>query len=226
MPALARVAENEITLAAQGRTRRGNETGFLTASHCSSPTPGYGEVGRDMGQPTNQPNDIVGFVFLNPAFNRTDVECNGVVRCTDADVMFVKYNSPITATKRVAATKSVGTGNALGSIDRVSYWSNISSVPFAYVGMVVDKVGRTTGWTRGTLTETCVDRNIMDAIYPALVSFRLICVNKVSGAAFGGGDSGASVFYPLVSPDPLYAMGILSSGEGALFHTDIYGQPN
>jgi hypothetical protein len=40
----------------------------------------------------------------------------------------------------------------------------------------------------------------------------------------GGGDSGAPIFYPLVSPDPLYAMGILIAG-GPLYHDD-HTDPN
>lgn len=45
---------------------------------------------------------------------------------------------------------------------------------------------------------------------------RFLCVDKVTGASFGDGDSGASVFFPQAGSQPACAIGILSSG-GATF---------
>jgi hypothetical protein len=182
-----------------------NETGYLTASHCDPSSIGSGGTGTSQGQPTNSGGDLVGSVFLNPAFNRTDSACLSYSLCTDADVMFVQYTNAATAAKRVTTTAFVGTSYAGGSISSVGYWNYISIVPYAYYGMTVDKVGRTTGWTRGTISGTCVDT-------PVAGTYMVLCANSVTGSRAGKGDSGASVFYPMVNPDPLYAMGILFGG--------------
>jgi hypothetical protein len=53
------------------------------------------------------------------------------------------------------------------------------------VGQVVGKVGRTTGWTTGKVTNTCVNVEIDDIVQ--------LCQTIVAARA-GGGDSGAPVF--------------------------------
>ncbi len=182
------------------------ETGFLTASHCDPGVVGTGATGSIFAQPTYISSNYVGTVLLNPAWNRTDPDCLGHSKCTDADVMFVKYTNAFDASKRVSTTNGVGTSYGGGSISRIGYWSFIGIPPFAYVGMTMDKVGRTTGWTRGTLSQTCVDK--------LTTSGMKLCSNAVTGSRVGKGDSGAPVFYPLVNPDPLYTMGILFAGDG------------
>ncbi|MBW8838990.1 MAG: hypothetical protein JF602_03905, partial [Gemmatimonadetes bacterium] len=55
------------------------------------------------------------------------------------------------------------------------------------VGSTINKVGRTTGWTAGTLTNKCVNTGVQGT---RIVQ---ICQNFVS-AGVGGGDSGSDVF--------------------------------
>lgn len=181
-----------------------NETGFLTASHCAPGSIGAGATGGSMYQSIVTSNDFVGTILLNPAYTRTDPECAGLP-CTEADVMFVQYSNTSIPAKRVAATSYVGTNSGAGSIDRIGYWNYIRPVPGQYVGMTADKVGRSTGWTRGTVAGTCEVFNAGNEV--------VLCSNRVTGMRAGQGDSGSPVFYPLVNPDPLYTMGILFAGS-------------
>jgi hypothetical protein len=57
----------------------------------------------------------------------------------------------------------------------------------AVVGNVVNKVGRTTGWSQGSVTNTCVNTNVSGT------NITQICQNFVS-ATVGSGDSGSPVF--------------------------------
>jgi hypothetical protein len=118
--------------------------------------------------------------------------------------MFVKSSSTVFS-KRVARPTFVGVNYAAGSTTLDSWWMNIAKAGLLpYVGLTVDKVGQTTGWTRGTVTQTCAAKVVEGAVK--------LCSDAVTGSRAGFGDSGSPVFYPEVSPDPLYALGILHTG--------------
>jgi len=64
---------------------------------------------------------------------------------------------------------------------------NITSEANAIVGDVANKVGRTTGWTQGMVTNTCVNTGVSGTRIVQL------CQTFVS-AGVGAGDSGSDVF--------------------------------
>jgi hypothetical protein len=77
------------------------------------------------------------------------------------------------------------------------------------VGELLDKVGRTTGWTRGAVLATCVDVGVSGA------RIAMLCQDFVE-AAVAGGDSGSPVFQQVGDKDAtLY--GILWGGAGSLY---------
>lgn len=191
----------------------GDQTkGFITAAHCDHYE--YGVTGDVIHQPTV--NNPVGFVRLNPPWNSTDALCMGASVCSDADVMYVQYNDPSLAVKRVAYTDFAGTNNAGGSITVTGWWNNITWPATPLVGTLVDKIGRESGWTRGTLTATCV---AMDVGYGTIT-----CLNVVADSRVGEGDSGAPVFMPPPPgqvTQPLQPVGILVGGNvNQLTHYD------
>jgi hypothetical protein len=75
----------------------------------------------------------------------------------------------------------------------------------------VNKVGRTTGWTAGNITNTCVNTGVSGT------SIVQLCQTFVS-AGVGAGDSGSDVFKITSSPNVKLA-GILWGGNsnGTLF---------
>ena len=194
------------------------ETGFLTAGHCVSSPYGSGATGLAIYQNVVGSSNTVGATLLNTAWNLTSPpSCSGFALCTMADVGFVQYSSTNFLEKRVVQTKTVGTNNAGGSITVQSWWTANGSVPPTYVGQSVDKVGRTTGWTRGTVDATCMDVAVAldpytGAIVPG-ISYMVICADRVSNARVGQGDSGAPVWVSNTGTgSPLQPLGILFAG--------------
>jgi hypothetical protein len=74
------------------------------------------------------------------------------------------------------------------------------------VGTTVNKVGRTTGWTSGAITNTCVNTGVSGTRIVQL------CQTFVS-AGVGGGDSGSDVFQ-IAGSDVILA-GVLWGGNGS-----------
>lgn len=186
--------------------------GFLTASHCALGPMGSGQTGGTAYQPI--PNSSVGFIRWNPAWNSTDPNCGGYTLCVYADVLYVQYTDPSISSKMVVYTNNAGFNNAGGSITATGYWRNIAA-PLATTPMVgdpLDKMGRTTGWTRGTFVASCQD--IAD---PVANSMHL-CSDQITNSRAGEGDSGGPIFIPpppgQVS-QPLTPVGILWGGSPA-----------
>ena len=84
----------------------------------------------------------------------------------------------------------------------------------ANVGEVVNKVGRTTGWTQGPVTATCVNTAVSGT------NIVQICQNFVS-AGVGAGDSSSPVFSIMNDPNDAYRTvelrGILWGSSGSTF---------
>ena len=117
--------------------------------------------------------------------------------------------------KRIARGSTVGTNSNPGNISVGGYFTGASVFYTPYVGLSVDKVGLTTGQTRGTVAATC-EYPLVDSLTTPYV---VLCADRVDGAAAGKGDSGGAVFYPPVTPDPTWAIGVLFGFGGSAFAT-------
>lgn len=188
------------------------EEGFYTAGHCVHGQPGAGIAGY-IYQPLST---SIGYITQNPTWDVTDAACT-YAYCTQVDAMYVKYTDPTISSKTLAQTASYGTGNLTGSITYTGAWGNLTGTNFNFlVGDYVDKIGRTTGWTRGTLYSTCEKTNVGPLNYSA---YTVLCANRVSGAAFGEGDSGGPVFQ--IGPDSaIVKRGTLFAGTGVMSTND------
>ncbi len=83
---------------------------------------------------------------------------------------------------------------------------------FPMVGNVLNKIGRTTGWTMGPVTQTCVDTGVSGATPP----IAMLCQDFVQ-AAVAGGDSGSPVFERIGDSGNVRLVGILWGGGGSTF---------
>jgi len=178
-----------------------DEQAFVTAGHCAPGTPGDGVLGNLIYQNVNIGGYQVGTILENPVWPTiADAPCNGK-RCPWADVMLVKYLNASLSVHVVAATTYLGQNNQLGSIFENAWRVNQQRRPYPlYAGYTgVDKVGRTTGWTRGNVSATCVAQD--------LGTYWVRCSNLITGSSAGEGDSGASVF--LLGPTTTWVVGIL-----------------
>ncbi|HEY9506407.1 MAG TPA: hypothetical protein VIQ27_10575, partial [Gemmatimonadales bacterium] len=81
----------------------------------------------------------------------------------------------------------------------------------ASTGQTVHKVGRTTGWTRGGVSATCVNVNVSGT------NITQLCQTLVT-AGVGAGDSGSPVFRRQSGTNNVRLVGILWGGDG----TNLY----
>ena len=77
------------------------------------------------------------------------------------------------------------------------------------------KIGRTTGWTRGSVRGTCVNTNV------AGTNITQLCQGWVSAGA-GGGDSGSPVFRRQGTGSNVTLLGILWGGSTLSDGSSLY----
>jgi hypothetical protein len=75
-------------------------------------------------------------------------------------------------------------------------------------GTTVNKIGRTTGWTKGSITSTCANTGVQGTRIVQL------CQTFVS-AGVGGGDSGSDVFVGPDNSGKVMLAGILWGGNSS-----------
>jgi len=166
----------------------------VTAAHCTAT-----KFSLD-GQSISQGNgtDTWGFEVIDPNryacgtfFNwkscrRADVAAYNVSAVTQWPTDTLAFHVGLIAR---TTFPSSGLSQAAGSlaIDQTSpYWYIDAEAQSVLVDTGVHKVGRTTGWTYGAVTQTCVDRQ-------SKLSTWIVCSDNTN--LFGqGGDSGSPVF--------------------------------
>jgi hypothetical protein len=183
---------------------------FLTASHC---IPDYtGGTGGFVYQDGNDSSEKVGEIASNPAWSTSGCSA-GVDYCSNADVALVAVDQGITASKKVAQSSSVGTGNNAGNLTvgaTYTIGTQESSLP---TGTEVHRTGQSTGTTKGNIEATCVTV----AYNAAGTILEVDCATRVD-ARGDPGDSGGPVYrwrIPLVSTS--------RSALGAVFAVNLSG---
>ncbi len=163
---------------------RAGVRGYVTAAHCSDR---QGEVdGTNYYQPLNQVADeFIGTEIADPGFFRSS-PCPRGRKCRYSDSNFSDGADGVTFTLGGIARTS-GPNN--GSLDIAGQFS-ITADGAATVGQTANKVGRTTGWTQGTVTRTCVNTGVSGT------NIVLLCQDFVENTVqiVAGGDSGSPVF--------------------------------
>ena len=181
------------------------QSSFVTASHCTT-TQG-GVEGTPYSQSlASQPNSFIGTEVADPDYVRgrgKNSPCPKGRRCRSSDAARAAYAAGVQFTLGGIASTNAPNNNSLtitGSFTIVAEGGEI-------VGDVANKVGRTTGWTQGIITNTCVNTGVSGS------NIVQLCQNFVS-AGVGGGDSGSDVFKQL-SGGGVSLLGVLWGGNGA-----------
>ena len=158
--------------------------GFVTASHCTS-TQG-GVEGTPYWQPLESVRPIqVATETVDPTYP-TGGSCPAGRNCRRSDAAFAKYiNGTQNTLGRIARTSRINP-NDRTIVGSWTITSDASSSSFT-IGLRVNKVGRTTGWSQGPVTATCVNVNVSGT------NITQLCQTIVS-ATVAGGDSGSDVF--------------------------------
>jgi hypothetical protein len=164
--------------------------GFVGASHCSAVwggvafTPYYQPLGT-------MPNSRLGIEVHDPPFF-TGAPCPVGRRCRWSDTNGVRYDQGV----NIAFGSIYRTADLFSvTIDPNNRMFNIvAELQFPFVGDTVHKVGRTSGWTTGVVSGTCVDTNVQGVIYDQT----FLCQEHVSSnpGHVLPGDSGSPVFHP------------------------------
>jgi hypothetical protein len=164
---------------------RAGVAGFVTASHCSDK---QGSVdGTNYYQPLNQVSaEFIGTEIADPAYRRNIAGCPTGRVCRFSDSNFSDGAGSVVFDLGAIA-KTSGPNN--GSLAIAGMFS-ITGDGRATVGQTANKVGRTTGWTRGKVTRTCVHTGVSGS------NIVLLCQDFVENTVkiVAGGDSGSPVF--------------------------------
>jgi len=126
---------------------------FVTNSHCTAAY--WGLDGISFSQNLN--NLWVGREVRDPA--PFGCALFGLIRCRWSDAAIVQVNGATVAFNRIAKTSFWAGPNfgPFGSIQTVQPSFTVTGVqPWPFLGQIVDKNGRTSGWTYGRVTRTCV----------------------------------------------------------------------
>jgi len=164
---------------------RAGVLGFVTASHCSDR---QGTVdGTEYFQPLNRvPAELIGTETVDPAYMRGIAGCPRGRVCRFSDSNFSEGAGGVAFDVGTIA-KTTGPNN--GSLEVVGTFT-IGNSGQATVGQIANKVGRTTGWSQGTVTRTCTHTGVSAS------NIVLLCQDFVENIAaiVAGGDSGSPVF--------------------------------
>ena len=186
---------------------RSDIDGFVVNSHCTTKQGGVN--GTRYYQPLNQIDaEFIGTEIADPSYRRNIPECPRGRVCRYSDSAYAQRASGVAAAKGfIAKTDSVNTGSLTIVADQFRITSKGSSI----LGQTVNKVGRTTGWTQGSVTNICVNTAVSGT------NIVQLCQDFVS-AGVGGGDSSSPVF-AITSINDVQLRGILWGGDtsGTLF---------
>jgi hypothetical protein len=192
----------------------GTERSFITNSHCTN-TQG-GVEGTQYYQPTSTVDPtVIATEVEDPTYFRGGA-CPRGRKCRYSDASRARYSADVASTRGAVAATS-GPNN--GSLEVTGTWTITSqdntTQSFAS-GTTVNKVGRTTGWTQGNTTSSCVNVNVSGSNITQLCQ---TLVQDPNGAVLvGGGDSGSQIFR-VTSGSNVQLVGILwgGSSDGKLF---------
>ena len=176
---------------------------FITNSHCTNKQ--GGTEGTQYRQPLSTVDPtVIATEAADPRYFRRGA-CPRGRQCRYSDAARALYTSSVPSNRgEIARTTGPNNGSVTvaGTFNVTAQDNNTSSFP---IGLVVNKVGRTTGWTQGQITNTCVNTNVSGT------NITQLCQTFVS-AGVGGGDSGSPVFR-ITSGDNVTLVGILWGGS-------------
>jgi len=181
----------------------GTQRSFITASHCTA-TQG-GTEGTVYYQPTSSiDGTVIATEVEDPAYVKNGPGCPKGKKCRYSDASRALYSSGV-ASNRGEIAQTTGANN--GSLTTAGVFTVTSqdngTTNFA-TGTVMNKVGRTTGWTQGPVSRSCVNTSVSGS------TVYLFCQTFVT-AGVDGGDSGSGVFR-ITSGSNVQLVGILWGG--------------
>ena len=181
---------------------------FITNSHCTN-TQG-GTEGTTYAQPTRGTDPtVIATEAADPAYSSALPGCSAGKVCRYSDASRARYSDAVASSRGIIA-KTTGVNNKSLTTAGTFYVTSQDGSGQTFSGSV-DKVGRTTGWTRGEVSQTCATVNVSQS------NIQLLCQTMVfnrRAAIVGSGDSGSPVFKHN-GTDDVQLIGILWGGSGS-----------
>jgi hypothetical protein len=128
--------------------------GFVTNSHCTEIRTAYD--GAEFRQPSGP---VIGEEILDPPW----YVCPAYFSCRNSDSALIEAHADLDLGRiaRPASSTPVGCEHCVGDLTVDSsqpYFTITAKVAHVFENELLNKVGRTTGWTRGDVEDTCDDR--------------------------------------------------------------------
>ena len=178
---------------------------FITNSHCTNRQ--GGTEGTTYYQPLSSVNGtVIATEAADPKYFKGG-DCPRGKTCRYSDASRALYSSSTSSSRGIIAKTTGANNGSLTTSGSFTITAQDNSTTNFALGTVVNKVGRTTGWTSGQVTNTCVHTNVSGSRITQL------CQTFVS-AGVGGGDSGSPVFR-ITSGDQVTLVGILWGGSSS-----------
>ncbi|HEX7119074.1 MAG TPA: hypothetical protein VF212_09815 [Longimicrobiales bacterium] len=182
---------------------RAGQNSFITNSHCTNQQ--GGTEGTQYFQPLSTVDGtVIATEVDDPEYFRGG-QCPRGRRCRFSDASRAAYSAGVDFSLGAVA-QTTSRGNLSGSLTIAGTFS-ITGERDPLAGEEANKVGRTTGWTFGTITNTCVNVNVSGT------NITQLCQSIVEGGV-GSGDSGSPVF-GWSGGSGITLFGILWGGSGA-----------
>jgi hypothetical protein len=166
---------------------------FIINSHCTEKQ--GGTEGTTYAQPTRTVDPTVIATEVDDPVYVKGGSCPKGKQCRHSDASRALYSADV-ASNRGEIARTTGANNGSLIVDDANpvfaVTAQDNSTKNFPIGLVVNKVGRTTGWTRGEVTRTCVNTSVSGStVYLFCQTF----VSDPGGATVvGGGDSGSGVW--------------------------------
>jgi len=194
---VAAAAMGQCSVAFGGYHPSTGELGWVTASHCL----GTNEFGQVTGRYVYQYNNLdLGQLVASESLDPATTTCVGggtiQSRCRYSDSTWLRHEAGGVQRGQIVQTlSSNGTATCCGDSPTCGACVTSTASPRFQIlgsaspvqGMQVEKVGRTSGWTTGTVSQTCHDGPDGEGRW-------LIC-QTISSNLSNGGDSGGPLFY-------------------------------
>ncbi|HEY6004530.1 MAG TPA: hypothetical protein VIV57_16770 [Anaeromyxobacter sp.] len=187
----------------------GVERSFVTASHCTNKQGGV--EGTQYFQPTSTVDPtVIATEVEDPTYFRGGA-CPRGRKCRSSDSSRALYSGNVASTRGSIAQTSGPNNGSLTVTGTFSVTSQDNTTSHFPIGLTVNKVGRTTGWTQGNVTATCVDTNVSGTNITQLC--QTFVENPNGAVVVQGGDSGSGVF-SITAGTSVQLVGILWGGNG------------
>lgn len=188
----------------------GPQRSFFTNSHCTAKQGGVQNT--TYFQPTSTVDQtVIATEVEDPTYFRGGA-CPRGRNCRYSDSSRALYSGGTTSTRGVIAKTSAANNGSINVTGTFTITSQDNNTTNFALGTTVNKVGRTTGWTQGNVTASCVNTNVSGTKFTQLC--QTFVENPGGAVVVGGGDSGSGVFR-ITSGTNAQLVGILWGGNGS-----------